>query len=102
MVENEFSKVKVNNEIDFCSVTDTEKKVILEKAFMKARVSYFLRWEKPGFFAKFFTGGKTSIVFCINSAQIEIAEEVIKELEDEFQADDLKMIRTKSNNKTGF
>ena len=50
MVENEYSKVKVNNEIDFCSVTDTNVKTTLEKAFMKARVSYFLRWEKPGFF----------------------------------------------------
>ena len=47
MVENEFSKVKVNNEMDFCSVTDIDVKTALEKAFMKARVSYFLRWEKP-------------------------------------------------------
>lgn len=39
MVENEYSKVKVNNEIDFCSVTDTNVKTTLEKAFMKARVS---------------------------------------------------------------
>lgn len=97
-VENEYSKVKVNNEMDFCSVTDTDIKVALEKAFMKARVSYFLRWEKPGFFAKLFRGAKQSIVFCINSAQLETAEEVIKGLGDV----DVKMIRTKSNNKTGF
>lgn len=100
MVENEFSKVKVNNELDFCSVTNTDVKAVLEKAFMKARVSYFLRWEKPGFFSKLFTGAKTSIVFCINSAQIEIAEEVIKELGD-FESE-IKMIRIKSNNRTGF
>lgn len=100
MVENEFSKVKVNNELDFCSVTNTEVKVILEKAFMKARVSYFLRWEKPGFFSKLFAGAKTSIVFCINSAQIETAEEVVKELGD--LESEIKMIRIKSNNRTGF
>lgn len=44
MVENEYSKVKVNNEMDYCSVTDMDVKAALEKAFMKARVSYFLRW----------------------------------------------------------
>ena len=99
-VENEYSKVKVNNEMDFCSVTDTKVKVALEKAFMKARVSYFLRWEKPGLFAKIFKGAKQSVVFCINSAQAETAEEVIKGLGDAESA--VKMIRTKSNNKTGF
>ncbi len=99
-VENEYSKVKVNNEMDFCSVTDQNVKIILEKAFMKARVSYFLRWDKPGLFAKIFKGASPSIVFCINSAQIETAEEVMKELTDVESA--VKMIRTKSNNKTGF
>lgn len=99
-VENEYSKVKVNNELDFCSVTDQNVKTVLEKAFMKARVSYFLRWDKPGFFAKIFKGESQSIVFCINSAQVETAEEVIKELADVESA--IKMIRTKSNNKTGF
>ncbi len=99
-MESEYSKVKVNNEMDFCSVTDIDVKAALEKAFMKARVSYFLRWEKPGFFAKLFSGSKPSIVFCINSAQIETAEEVVKSL-GEMEAD-LKMLRTKSNNRVGF
>lgn len=99
-MENEYSKVKVNNEIDFCSVTDTNVKTALEKAFMKARVSYFLRWEKPGLLSKIFGGGKTDIVFCINSAQLEIAEEVLEEFGD--MEDSIKMLRTKSNNKIGF
>lgn len=99
-MENEYSKVKVNNEIDFCSVTDTNVKAVLEKAFMKARVSYFLRWEKPGVFAKLFAGGKPNIVFCINSAQVETADEVLKELGD--MGSSIKMLRTKSNNRIGF
>lgn len=99
-MENEYSKVKVNNEMDFCSVTDTNVKSTLEKAFMKARVSYFLRWEKPGLFSKVFGGAKPSIVFCINSAQIETAEAVLRELGD-IEAS-VKMLRTKSNNKIGF
>lgn len=100
MVENEYSKVKVNNEMDFCSVTDTDVKAALEKAFMKARVSYFLRWEKPGFFSKVFGGGKTRIVFCINSAQLETADEVLKGLGE--MESSIKMLRTKSNNKIEF
>ena len=67
---------------------------------MKARVSYFLRWEKPGFFARLFTSAKTRIVFCINSAQIEIAESVVSELTD--YEKDIKMLQGKSNNKIGF
>ncbi len=100
VLENEYSKVKVNNEIDFCSVTDSDIKAAIEKGFMKARVSYFLRWEKPGFFSRIFGGGKTRIVFCINSAQLEIADDVLKELED--YGSGIKMLRIKSNNKIGF
>ena len=51
VLENEYSKVKVNNEIDFCSVTEQKVKTILEKAFMKVgeksglySVSILLRW----------------------------------------------------------
>ena len=99
-MNNELSKVKVNNELDFCSVTDVEVKSVIEKALMKARVSYFLRWEKPGFFARLFTSAKTRIVFCINSAQIEIAESVVSELTDNEK--DIKMLHGKSNNKIGF
>ncbi len=99
-MENEYSKVKVNNEIDFCSVSDTDVKTAIEKVFMKARVSYFLRWEKPGLFSKIFGGGKPDIVFCINSAQLEIAEEALGGL-GEIESS-IKMLRTKSNNKIGF
>ena len=100
VLENEYSKVKVNNEMDFCSVTEPKVKTTLEKAFMKARVSYFLRWEKPGFLSKMFGGGKERVVFCINSDQLETADEVMKELGD--IEGNIKMLRTKSNNMIGF
>jgi transcriptional regulator of heat shock response len=96
MLENEYSKVKVNNEMDLCSVTDPEAKAMVEKAFLKARVSYFLRWEKPSFFEKLFKDGKTKIVFCINSAQLSTAEEVLANLED--VEDKIKMLKIKSHN----
>lgn len=102
-MENEYSKVKVNNEMDFCSVTEPEVKTTLERAFMKARVSYFLRWEKPGLLSKIFGGEKDRIVFCINSAHLETADEVLKELEEKEHIEgSIKMLRTKSNNMIGF
>ena len=100
ILENEYIKVKVNNEMDFCSVTEPKVKIKLEKAFMRARVSYFLRWEKPSLMSKIFGGGKDRIVFCINSAQLETADEVLKELGD--IEGSIKMLRTKSNNMIGF
>ncbi|MDE7478675.1 MAG: hypothetical protein K2M91_12120 [Lachnospiraceae bacterium] len=99
-MENEYSKVKVNNEIDLCSVTETEVKTTLEKAFMKARVSYFLRWEKPSLLSKIFGGAKVRVVFCINSAHLETADAVLKELGD--IEGNIKILKTKSNNKIGF
>lgn len=99
-MENLYSEVKVDNEIDFCSVTDINVKASIEKAFIKARVSYFLRWEKPGFFSRVFGGRKTDIVFCINSAQIDTAEEVIGDIGSADSA--IKMLKLKSNNKKGF
>lgn len=99
-MENEYSKVKVNNEMDFCSVTDLDVKKTLEKEFMRARVSYFLRWEKPGFWSRLFGGRKDSVVFCINSAQLETADAVLREL-GEIEGD-VRMLRTKSNNRIGF
>ncbi len=95
-MENEYSKVKVNNEIDLCSVTDNDTKSALERAFLKARVSYFLRWEKAGLFEKLFKNGKNRVVFCINSAQLPAAEEVISGLEN--MEEKVRMIKVKSNN----
>ncbi|MBD5471279.1 MAG: hypothetical protein HDR19_09300 [Lachnospiraceae bacterium] len=100
ILENIYSKVKVDNEIDFCSVTDIAVKEAIEKAFMKARVSYFLRWEKPGFFSQLFSSRKPDIVFCINSAQVEIAEEALQGLGDTESS--IKMLKLKSNNRLGF
>lgn len=100
IMETELSKVRVDNEMDYCSVSNEEIKTKLEKAFLKERVSYFLRWETPGFLARLFKGEKERVVFCINSSQFETAEGVIKGLgEDSGQ---IRMIQKKSKNKTGF
>ena len=44
MVENEYSKVKVNNEMDYCSVTDMDVKAALEKGETRLLCKAFLRF----------------------------------------------------------
>lgn len=100
MVENEYNRGKVDNEYDFCAITDKEVKVQLEKLFMRKRVSYFLRWDKPGFFSRLFMSGREEIIFCINSMDIERAEEALKELD--YAENEIRLIKSKSNNRQGY
>ena len=65
-----YTKVKVNNEIEFCEVKTMDAKEHVEKALLKARVSYYIRWKKPGFFSN---DRKEKCIFHINSQQIEPA-----------------------------
>lgn len=100
MVDNEYSRGKVDNEYDFCAVTDQDVKRSLEKLFMKSRVSFFLRWDKPGILARIFAGAKEKIVFCINVADLERAENAVKLMN--FSDSEVEIIKTKSNNKHGY
>lgn len=78
-MESKFSKLKVNNEIQLCKVKDKNLKNAVEKALLEARVSYFIKWEKPSFF--FGTGGD-SCIFCVNEGQAETAQAAIEKLGD--------------------
>lgn len=77
MLETEYTKVKVHNEIELCEVADIEIKDRIEKELLKCRVSYFLRWTKPKWFGSNRNG---TCIFCVNDAQKEIAENAIREL----------------------
>lgn len=82
-MESELSKVKVNNEIALCKTTDKDTKAIIEKALLKERISYFIKWDKPGFFSGNKLEGYT---FCVNEWQAEAAENVIASLGDEVES----------------
>ena len=82
-MESKFSKVKVNNEIELCRVTDMKVKTMIERALLEARISYFIKWEKPGLFSG---GRKQSCVFQVNEWQIELAEQAIANLGDEAES----------------
>ena len=102
-IDNMMTRVKVNNEIDLCELVGGKKKNIdvtrhkIEAALQYARVSYFLRWQEPGFFSRLFKGEKTRLVFCINSAQLEDAMRVFDELQ--LAEDEVRFLGGKSKNK---
>ncbi len=76
-----FSDVKVHNEIELCEVNDVETKEKIEKALLKERISFFIRWKDKGFWSRVF-GEKSPIgVICVNDLQRETAEECVKQLE---------------------
>lgn len=90
-MESKFSKVKVNNEIELCKVNDKSIKTAIERALLGERISYFIKWEKPGFFS----GDKKDIcIFCVNEWQAEAAEAAIAALGDEAESK-IKYIRKK-------
>lgn len=95
-IDNPMTHVKVNNEIDLCEVTSEEVRKKLEVALQKKRISYFLRFQEPGFLQKVFRKAKNKIIFCINSASLEIATEVIEGLQ--LEAEEIKMLGDKSKN----
>ncbi len=102
-IDNMMTRVKVNNEIDLCELTGGRKKNIgatrhkIEAALQYARISYFLRWQEPSFFAKVFAGAGTRLIFCINSAQYEDAMKVLADLN--LAEGEVKLLGGKSKNK---
>ena len=79
-METAYQKVKVHNELEWCQVSDLDTKEKIEKALLKHRVSYFVKWEKP----KFFSGDKFgTCIFCVNQLQKEIADDAVQDLKEE-------------------
>ena len=97
---NEISKIKVNNEIEFCSISDIKTKGILEKAFMNAGISYFIKWENTDLLSKLFGSTKSTIIFCINDSHLEKAIGIIDDLGN--LEGDFKLLYNKAKKKKFF
>ena len=41
-----YTTLKVNNEIELCEVSDPDCKQLIERALLKNRISYYIRWPK--------------------------------------------------------
>ena len=76
-METAYQKVKVHNELEWCQVNDITTKERIEKLLLKHRVSYYVKWEKPGFFSRDKFG---TCVFCVNQLQKEAADMAIESL----------------------
>ena len=57
-----YTTLKVNNEIELCEVSDPDCKQLIERALLKNRISYYIRWPKSSFFSR----KKESCIICIN------------------------------------
>ena len=57
-----YTTLKVNNEIELCEVSDPDCKQLIERALLKNRISYYIRWPKASFFSR----KKDACIICIN------------------------------------
>lgn len=96
-IENQMTKVLVNNEIDLCEVASEKVRRKIEGALQYARISYFLRWQEPSIFGKLFFKEKTRLIFCINEAQMDDALRVFDELN--LSEKEVHILGVKSKNK---
>lgn len=73
-----YTSLKVNNEIELCEVADEECKKLIEKALLQNRISYYVRWVKTSFFSK-----KQNCIICVNDNSKEQAEALVRSICDE-------------------
>ena len=88
-----------HNEIELVRVDSPELKNKIEKAFLRNRISYFIRWDKVSFWQRMF--GKTESRYCkicINDWDKEKALEILKEYENAIsEQGELLLKRTESS-----
>ena len=76
-----FTKMKVNNEIELCEVSDMECKDQIQKVLLQHRISYYILWPKNRLFAR----KEQKCIFCINDNYRDTAEKAIKSLGSEIE-----------------
>lgn len=81
-----YNKAYYHNEIELVRVNSTELKNKIEKAFLRNRISYFIRWDKVTIWQRLF-GKKNSeqCKICINDWDRELALEILKSLEADIE-----------------
>ncbi len=74
-----YTTLKVHNEIELCEIYDMECKNLIERALLKERISFYIRWAKPSLFQR----PKNICVFCVNENVKDIAEDIVRSICDE-------------------
>ena len=82
-----YNKSYYHNEIELVRVNSTELKNKIEKAFLRNRISYFIRWDRESVWQKMF-GRKNSeqCKICINDWDKELALEILKTFEKDIES----------------
>ena len=71
-----------HNEIELVRVDNPQLKNQIEKAFLRNRISYFIRWDKVSFWQRLFGKNESRYCkICINDWDKEKALEILKEFE---------------------
>lgn len=71
-----------HNEIELVRVDSPELKNKIERAFLRNRISYFIRWDKVSFWQRLFGSKEPKhCKICINDWDKEKALEILKEFE---------------------
>lgn len=81
-----YNKSYYHNEIELVRVDSTELKNKIERAFLRNRISYFIRWDRVSFWQRLF--GKKNpeqCKICINDWDKELALEILKEFEKDIE-----------------
>ena len=76
MEQSLYTKVKVNNEIELCEISNPDCRHMIEKALLHQRISYYIRWPKPSLFRR----NKNTCIICVNDYSKETAENVVRSL----------------------
>lgn len=83
-MQPEYTKLKVNNEIELCETSDMELKRKIEKILLQKRISYFMKWHRQGVLRK-----KEICTICVNDSVKDEAEQLIrtelKEVDDKIK-----------------
>lgn len=72
-MQPEYTKLKVNNEIELCETSDMGVKQQIEKALLQKRISYYMKWRKQGVLHK-----KEICTICVNDSVRDEAEQLIR------------------------
>ena len=93
-----YSKSYYHNEIELVRVDSTELKNKIERAFLRNRISYFIRWDKVSLWHRLW-GKKNAeqCKICINEWDKEVALEILKEFDSSISSQgELLLKRTES------
>ncbi|MGN1147574.1 MAG: hypothetical protein ACI4TB_04075 [Lachnospiraceae bacterium] len=81
-MQPEYTRLKVNNEIELCETADMEMKQQIERILLRNRISYYIKWYKQGLFRR----NRNICIFCVNDSAKDDAEQLIRSLAKDIES----------------